>query len=123
MVLVIAVAGFAFVGIAMLFTGVILTRNANEKLIQATALAEKKMEYYRNQPYSFIANTLPTTTSEPSGIFTISTSKQADGSDSYSVSVTVTWNEPLRNQNQTRTYSVASYFVSGGLNKYVTNQD
>ncbi|MCX6262063.1 MAG: type II secretion system protein [Bacteroidia bacterium] len=131
MVMVIAIVGFAFAGIAMLFTGVILTRNANEKLIQATTLAEKKMEYYRNQPYSYIANTLPSATSEiiPGfTIFTISTKKQADGSDGYLIDVTVTWDEPLRNKKISPsptplTYSVVSCFINGGLNKYVTNQD
>jgi len=123
MVLVIAIVGFAFTGIAMLFTGVILTRNANEKLIQATTLAEKKMEFYRNQPYSFIANTLPSATSEPNGIFTISTTKQAD-TGGYIVDVTVTWDEPLRpddplHQNKHRNYSIVSFFAEGGLNDFI----
>jgi prepilin-type N-terminal cleavage/methylation domain-containing protein len=118
MVLVITIIGFAFAGIAALFTGVVLTRNANDKLLQATAMAEDKMEFYRNQSYDYISDTLPSATEEPNGLFTINTTKEPDG-DGYIVDITVEWDEPLRKQNKNRTYSIASYFAEEGLNDYI----
>jgi prepilin-type N-terminal cleavage/methylation domain-containing protein len=122
MVLAITIIGFAFTGIAALFTGIILTRNANDKLLQATSIAQNKMEFYRNQSYSYIRDTLPSTTTEPNGLFTINTTKESDG-DGYVVDITVTWDESLRNQNKTRTYSIVSFFAEDGLNDYINTEE
>lgn len=122
MIMVIAIVSFAFAGIAALFTGLIMTRNANDKLLQATTLAENKMEFYRNQSYSYIKDTLPSTTAEPNGLFTINTTKESDV-DGYVVDITVTWDEPLRNQNKTRTYSIVSFFAEDGLNDYINKEE
>lgn len=122
MVLVITIIGFAFAGIAALFTGVVLTRNANDKLLQATAMAEDKMEFYRNQSYDYISDTLPSATEEPNGLFTINTTKEPDG-DGYIVDITVEWDEPLRKQNKTRTYTIVSYFAEEGLNDFINPEE
>ena len=122
MVLVITIIGFAFAGIAALFTGVMLTRNANDKLLQATTMAEDKMEFYRNQSYDYISDTLPSATEEPNGLFTINTTKEPDG-DGYIVDITVEWDEPLRKQNKNRTYSIVSYFAEEGLNDFINPEE
>lgn len=122
MVLAIAIISITFVGLGTLFTGVLLTRNANDKLLGATVIAENKMEFYRNQSYSYIRDILPSTTIETNGLFTINTTKESDG-NGYVVNITVTWDEPLRNQNKTRTYTIVSFFAEDGLNDYIKKEE
>ena len=121
MIMVIAIVSFAFAGIAALFTGLIMTRNANEKIIMATAIAEKKMEEIRYTPFSQIT---PVPSPSPEIISDLYNSytkitKITNASDFYYlVEISVQWYEPLRNQEKNKTYNVASYIVNGGLNEY-----
>ena len=123
MIMVIAIVSFAFAGIAALFTGLIMTRNANEKIIMATAIAEKKMEEIRYTPFSQITPVPSPSPEIISDIFNRNTkvTKITNASDFYYlVEISVQWNEPLRNVDNSRTYKIASYIINGGLNEFVS---
>ena len=72
-------------------------------------MAEDKMEFYRNQSYDYISDTLPSARRTKWFIYN-KYNKEPDG-DGYIVDITVEWDEPLRKQNNNRTYSIASYFA------------
>jgi len=144
------IASMIFLAFASLFSAIVLTREANEKIISATALAEDVMENIRGIPFSgpypsvvdlveyfgesdpveltdfydYLQSPLPAMSNFlPSGNDPSALKFTEISENKYQVEITIVWKEILRNKKDSdQNYQIASLVVEGGLNQYINPQ-
>jgi len=125
------IAGIAMVGFAPLFSRFLLTKNANERLLNAVVLAEQKMEQLRSTKFTSIpdleSETYPSTYEEKEYLndhfYNRETYITSISANNYLIEIIIKWKEPLRPINNDREYKIATYIFKNGINKYVNLSD